>query len=59
MEKLVFRKVKEWGPAKEALWVPEDIAGSVKALAEEANISTKTITCELLAFAMKYIEIVE
>ena len=59
MEKLILKKAKEWGPAKSAIWLPEDLANSIKALAEETNMSTKTLAAELISFAMDHIEIIE
>lgn len=59
MEKLILKKAKEWGPAKSAIWLPEDLANSIREIAEETNMSTKTLAAELISFAMEHIEIVE
>jgi len=35
------------------------LANSIKELADETNMSAKTLTAELISFAMDHIEIVE
>lgn len=59
MEKLILKKAKEWRPAKSAIWLPEDLANSIREIADETNMSTKTLAAELISFAMEHIEIVE
>lgn len=59
MEKLILKKAQEWGPAKSAIWLPEDLANSIREIADETNMSTKTLAAELISFAMEHIEIVE
>ncbi|WP_055078748.1 hypothetical protein [Lagierella massiliensis] len=59
MEKLILKKSKKWGPAKSCIWVPEDLADSIKEIAEETNMSFKTLTAELVSFAIDHIDIVE
>lgn len=59
MDKLILKKSKKWGPAKACIWLPEDLAESIKGLAEETNMSFKTLTAELVSYAIDHIEIVE
>lgn len=58
-DKLIIKKVRDWGSKDTAIRVPDDLVEKIKDIAAEVNSTTKQITAELIAFALKNYEVVE